>query len=110
MPGQPPAWSPGQPSDGSPGQSTDGSPGQSTDGSPGQSTDGSSGQPAGAAPGQQYGAYRPHPGASRGAPGYGTPRYGTGGQTAKDPVLAEWWQRLLARLVDDVILVVLTSP
>jgi uncharacterized RDD family membrane protein YckC len=29
---------------------------------------------------------------------------------AKDPALAEWWQRLLARLVDDVILVVLTAP
>ena len=94
MPGQPPAWSPGQPPDESPGQPPDGSPGQ----------------PAGSAPSQQYGAYRPSPRASRGAPGYGTPRHGTGGQTAKDPALAEWWQRLLARLVDDVILVALTSP
>ncbi|HEV8278508.1 MAG TPA: RDD family protein [Streptosporangiaceae bacterium] len=90
-------------------------PGQPPDGSPGQPPDGSPGQPAGAAPGQQYGAYRSYPGTSRGAPGYGTrgygtARYGTGGQTAKDPALAEWWQRLLARLVDDVILVVLTSP
>jgi uncharacterized RDD family membrane protein YckC len=102
MPGQPPAWSPGQPPDESPGQPPDGSPAQPPGGSPGQ--------PAGSAPGQQYGAYRHSPGASRGAPGYGTPRHGTGGQTAKDPALAEWWQRLLARLVDDVILVALTSP
>jgi uncharacterized RDD family membrane protein YckC len=67
-------------------------------------------QPAGAAPGQPYGAYQPYPRARRGAPGPGTPGPGTPGQTARDPALAEWWQRLLARLVDGVILVILTSP
>jgi uncharacterized RDD family membrane protein YckC len=92
-------------------------PGPPRDAGPGQPADESPGQPAGAAPGQPYGAY---PGTSHGAPGYGTPsggtprygtgRYGTGGQAARDPALAEWWQRLLARLVDDVILVILTSP
>ena len=92
-------------------------PGPPRDAGPGQPADESPGQPAGAAPGQPYGAY---PGTSHGTPGYGTPRdgaprygtgrYGTGGQAARDPALAEWWQRLLARLVDDVILVILTSP
>ena len=33
-----------------------------------------------------------------------------GRPAARDPALAEWWQRLLARLVDDLILVILTSP
>jgi len=92
-------------------------PGPPRDAGPGQPADESPGQPPGAAPGQPYGAY---PGTSHGTPGYGTPRdgaprygtgrYGTGGQAARDPALAEWWQRLLARLVDDVILVILTSP
>src|SRR5215831_10148467 len=42
-----------------------------------------------------------------GTPGYPAPSYGTGGRPTRDPALAEWWQRLLARLVDDVILVIL---
>ncbi|MFI5081717.1 MAG: RDD family protein [Streptosporangiales bacterium] len=76
---------------------------------------GDPGPPAGAAPGQAYGAYQAHPGSSYGTPGGGTPgqpapSYGTGGRLARDPALAEWWQRLLARLVDDVILIILTSP
>jgi uncharacterized RDD family membrane protein YckC len=76
---------------------------------------GDPGPPAGAAPGQAYGAYRAYPGSSYGTPRDGTPghpapSYGTGGRPARDPALAEWWQRLLARLVDDLILVVLTSP
>ena len=46
-----------------------------------------------------------------GTPGYpAAPSYGTGRRPARDPALAEWWQRLLARLVDDVILIILTSP
>jgi uncharacterized RDD family membrane protein YckC len=111
---------PGLPPDGSPGQPAGAAPEQPAGAAPGQPAGAAPGQPAGAAPGQQYGAYQPYPGASRGAPGsgapgsgapgYGTARYGTGGQTAKDPALAEWWQRLLARLVDDVILALLTSP
>ncbi len=101
-------------------QPPDGGLGQPTGAAPGQPAGTAPGQPAGAAPGQPAGAYQAYPGASHGAPGYGTPgygtpgygtaRYGTGGPTAKDPALAEWWQRLLARLVDDIILVVLTSP
>jgi uncharacterized RDD family membrane protein YckC len=76
---------------------------------------GDPGPEAGAAPGQAYGAYQPYPGRSYGTPRDGTPgrpapSYGTGGRPARDPALAEWWQRLLARLVDDLILVVLTSP
>jgi uncharacterized RDD family membrane protein YckC len=76
---------------------------------------GDPGQPAGAAPGQAYGACQPHSGTPYdtprdGTPGYPRSSYGTGGRPARDPALAEWWQRLLARLVDDVILVILTSP
>jgi uncharacterized RDD family membrane protein YckC len=76
---------------------------------------GDPGPPAGAAPGQAYGAYQAYPGSSYGTRSDGTtghpaPSYGTGGRLARDPALAEWWQRLLARLVDDLILVVLTSP
>jgi uncharacterized RDD family membrane protein YckC len=115
MPGLPLDGSPGQPAGAAPEQPADTAPGQRAGAAPGQPADAAPGQPAGAAPGQENGAYQPYPGASRGAPGsgapgYGTARYGTGGQTAKDPALAEWWQRLLARLVDDVILVLLTSP
>jgi uncharacterized RDD family membrane protein YckC len=87
-PGQP-AWNPGQPA-------------------------GDPGQPAGAAPGQAYGTYQPYPGSYRtpgdATPGQPAPRYGTDGRPARDPALAEWWQRLLARVVDDVILIILTSP
>ena len=66
-------------------------------------------------PGQAYGTYQPYPGSFYGTPGDATPGqpapgYGTGGRPARDPALAEWWQRLLARLVDDVILIILTSP
>jgi len=103
-----------------PGPLPDAGPGQPTDDSPGQPAGESPGQPADAAPGRPYGAYQAYPGASRGTPGYGTPgygtpgygtaRYGPDGRPARDPALAEWWQRLLARLVDDVILVILTSP
>jgi len=81
---------------------------------PGQLQGGQPEQPAAAAPGQIYGAYRPYPGApGHGTPGYGTPGApgpGPAGRPARDPALAEWWQRLLARLVDGVILVILTSP
>jgi uncharacterized RDD family membrane protein YckC len=56
------------------------------------------------------GLYQPYPGAAPAAPGYGTPGTGAAGRAARDPALAEWWQRLLARLVDGVILVILTSP
>ena len=61
-----------------------------------------SGQPGYAQPGYgqpaSYGSpYQPYPGA-----GYG--------YTAKDPSLAEWWQRLLARIIDGLILSVLIVP
>ena len=59
------------------------------------------GQPGYGQPGyaQPYGsAYQPYPGT-----GY---QYGPG----KDPTLAEWWQRLLARMIDWVIVGVISSP
>jgi uncharacterized RDD family membrane protein YckC len=75
------------------------------------------GSPGGAAPGPAYGAY---PGSSYGTPrgstppdgtpGYPAPGGGPGSRPARDPALAEWWRRLLARVVDDAILVILTSP
>jgi uncharacterized RDD family membrane protein YckC len=73
------------------------------------------GEPPGPAPGPAYGTYQPHPGARPGTPGYGARGHGAAGDpaarpTARVPALAEWWQRLLARLVDGVILVILTSP
>src|SRR5215831_4433695 len=82
---------------------------------PSPSPAGDPGQSAVAAPGQAYGAYQPYPGRPYGpprdgTPGYPEPSYGAGGRPARDPALAEWWQRLLARLVDDAILVILTSP
>jgi len=80
-------------------------PGQPAGAAPGQSYGVAPGQSHGAAPGQSYGAYQAYPGTGRGAPGRGA-----ASQTARDPALAEWWRRLLARLVDGVILVILTSP
>jgi uncharacterized RDD family membrane protein YckC len=85
-------------------------PGPSSGAAPGQPAGAAPGQSHGGAPGPSYGAYQAYPGAGRGAPGYGTPGRETAGHTARDPALAEWWQRLLARLVDGVILVILTSP
>ncbi len=81
---------------------------------PGPPADGGQWQPPGAAPGQPpYGtapgqphrAHQPYP-----APSYRPAGSGTGNGTGRDPALAEWWQRLVARLIDDVILAVLTSP
>jgi uncharacterized RDD family membrane protein YckC len=68
------------------------------------------GQPPGAAPGQAYGtpvqpngqaygSYQAYPGSAV-ATGY----------RAKDPALAEWWERLLARVIDGIIVAILTSP
>jgi uncharacterized RDD family membrane protein YckC len=70
------------------------------------------GQPGYAQPGYAQPGY--------GQPGYGQPASygspyqpypGTGyGYTAKDPSLAEWWQRLLARIIDLLVLSVLIIP
>jgi uncharacterized RDD family membrane protein YckC len=59
------------------------------------------GQPYGSAPGygQPYGAYQPYPGSP-----------GTAAPPGRDPALAEWWQRLLARLIDGIVIGVLISP
>jgi uncharacterized RDD family membrane protein YckC len=79
----------GQPGYGQPGYAQPGY-GQQSYGQPGY------GQPGYAQP---YGsAYQPYPGT-----GY---QYGPG----KDPTLAEWWQRLLARMIDWVIVGVISSP
>jgi uncharacterized RDD family membrane protein YckC len=91
----------GQPGYGQPGYGQQGS-GQQAYGQPGY------GQPqqgygqSGYAPpgyGQPYGSpYQPYPGT-----GY---QYGPG----KDPTLAEWWQRLLGRIIDWIIVGAIASP
>jgi uncharacterized RDD family membrane protein YckC len=67
-------------------------------GAPGQ-TYGAPGQPYGMAPGQTYGPYQAYPGSAAGT-----------SYRAKDPALAEWWQRLLARVIDGIIVGILCSP
>ena len=62
------------------------------------------GQPApgyGQPPGhpQQYGGYQPYPGTARAAV-----------RPPRDPALAEWWQRLLARLIDGIVVGLLVAP
>lgn len=57
------------------------------------------GQPYASTPGQTYGAYQPHPRVPAGT-----------GYRLKDPALAEWWERLLARVIDGIIVAILTSP
>ena len=89
QPGQPsPSYGQAQPGYGAPSQ---GSPGY------GQT------QPYGTPVSQAYPAYP--------QPGYGQPYQSYGYQpTAKDPALAEWWRRLLARVIDGLILAVIFSP
>jgi uncharacterized RDD family membrane protein YckC len=107
--GTPPQPGYAQPSYGQPGygQPTYGQPGygQPGYGQPGYGQPGY-GQPGYGQPGypQQYGSpYQPYPGSGY---QYGPGQYGPG----KDPTLAEWWQRLLGRMIDWVIVGVLCSP
>jgi uncharacterized RDD family membrane protein YckC len=80
------------------------------------------GQPGYAPPGYAPPGYAP-PGYAQ--PGYGQPGYGQPapygspyqqypgtnyGYMGKDPSLAEWWQRLLARIIDGLVLSVLIIP
>ncbi len=69
------------------------------------------GQPFGTAPGQPYGT--PQPGYGQPYPTYQPYPGGSSGTIApgrKDPALAEWWQRLLARIVDGIVLAVIILP
>jgi uncharacterized RDD family membrane protein YckC len=136
--GQPPGQ-PGyaQPTPGQPGYTQAGY-GQPTPGQPGYTQPGYD-QPPGQ-PGYGQATYRPPAGQSgygqpAGQPGYAQPGYaqpgyaqpgygqpasygspyqpypGTGyGYTTTDPSLAEWWQRLLARIIDGLVLSVLIIP
>jgi uncharacterized RDD family membrane protein YckC len=97
---QPGYGTPPQPGYGSQPQPGYGSPSQPGYGQPGYAQSGY-GQQGYGQPGyaQPYGSpYQPYPGT-----GY---QYGPG----KDPTLAEWWQRLLARMIDWVIVGVISSP
>jgi uncharacterized RDD family membrane protein YckC len=115
----PPAGQPGyaQPSAGQPGYAQPGS-------------TASAGQSGYAQPGYAQATYAPpsaQPGYGQpaGQPGYAQPGYGqpgpygspyqpypgaSYGYAAKDPNLAEWWQRLLARIIDGLVLSVLIIP
>ena len=62
-----------------------------------------------AQPGYGTAGTQPYP--SYPQPGYGQPYQPYGYQMAgKDPALAEWWRRLLARVIDGLILGVICSP
>jgi uncharacterized RDD family membrane protein YckC len=81
-------------------------PGYGTPGNPqpGYGTPGSQAYPGYGTPGNQ--AYPSYP-----QPGYGQPYQPYGYRlTGKDPALAEWWRRLLARVIDGLILAVIFSP
>ena len=61
----------------------------------------------GAQPGQPgYGqsAYQPGYGGGYGSPYQAYPATGYQYQAMKDPTLAEWWQRLLARIIDGIVI------
>ena len=126
---QPGSGTPGQPGYGTaqPGYGTQAQPGY---GAPPQTGYGTAQPGYGAPPQTGYGA-PPQTGYGTAQPGYGTqagygspgPRpygYGTPYQAypgtgyqyqfGKDPSLAEWWQRLLARIIDAVVVGVLASP
>ena len=60
---------------------------------------------------QPYGTPANQPYPSYPQPGYGQPYQPYGYQMpGKDPALAEWWRRLLARVIDGLILGVVFSP
>jgi len=117
-PGQPPGAGAGQPAPffGDPG--SQGYPGYPQAGyGPGYPQAGSGpGYPqAGYGPGDPQAGYRPgYPQAGYGQPyhaAYGQPYRGYGTAPAvKDPALAEWWRRLLARIIDGLILGVIFAP
>jgi len=103
---QPGYGAPGNPQ---PGYGNQPYPGYGNQPSPGYGTPGNQAYPGSAQPG--YGtpggqAYPSYP-----QPGYGQPYQPYGYQpTGKDPALAEWWRRLLARVIDGLILAVVFSP
>ena len=75
-------------------------------GQPGQPPGYGQGQPPGY--GQQYGA---PPAGWEGMQGYPSQAQPHGyGSAAGDPTLAEWWQRLLARILDSLVLGVVLVP
>jgi uncharacterized RDD family membrane protein YckC len=123
----PPFTVPGQPSAGSPwespgsGQPPQSGQGQSPYGTPSQPPP-PPGQPYGPGPGQQpYGpGQQPYgPGQQPYGPGrqpyegyqpYPAGGYGGDYRPGKDPALAEWWRRLLARFIDWIVLAVVVGP
>ena len=100
------AGPPGQPGYGQPyGQPGSGQPGYGQQGQPGY------GQPGYGQPGYGQPGY-----GQQGQPGYGQPGYGqphpaySYPRTGRSPALAEWWRRLLARVIDGLILAVIFAP
>ena len=94
---------PGGPASPQPGYGAPGNP-QPGYGTPGNQAYPGYPQPGYGTPGSQ--AYPSYP-----QPSYGQPYQPYGYQpTGKDPALAEWWRRLLARVIDGLILAVVFSP
>jgi uncharacterized RDD family membrane protein YckC len=114
-----PRYEPTQPGYGTPGAPGNPQPGYGTPGNP-QPGYGNQAYPGYGAPGNQAYPGYPQPGygtpgsqayPSYPQPGYGQPYQPYGYQpSGKDPALAEWWRRLLARVIDGCILAVLFSP
>jgi uncharacterized RDD family membrane protein YckC len=109
-PANPPPGGPGDPPPGGPGYPPPGGAGYGQPGSPGYGQPSQPGYPPGGAPG--YG----QPGtAGYGQPtGYGQPYQPYPGQAnaygaPSDPTLGEWWRRLLAWLIDSVIIGIVLS-
>jgi uncharacterized RDD family membrane protein YckC len=121
----------GQPNSGygAPGGQSPGGQAQPGYGAPGGQAPGGQAQPGYGAPGGQaqpgYGAPGGQASGGQAYPGYGAPRQGYptypqqagygqypsyGYYRGKDPALADWWQRLLARIIDWVILGIVFSP
>jgi len=87
-------------SEAEPGAGTQAHPGYGAQAAPRYGTPAGYGTPGGyGSPGPPpYGTYQPYPGTGS--------QYGPG----RDPALAEWWQRLLARIIDAAVILVLVSP
>jgi uncharacterized RDD family membrane protein YckC len=84
-------------------------PGYGNQAYPGYGTPGNQAYPG--YPQQGFGTPGSQPYPSYPQQGYGQPYQPYGYQpTGKDPALAEWWRRLLARLIDGLILAVVFSP
>jgi uncharacterized RDD family membrane protein YckC len=108
--GSQPQGSPPQPGYGTQPQDTQPQPGYGSQPQPGYGP--GYAQPGYAQPGYGQQGYGQQPGYAQPYPSPYQPYPGTGYQygPGKDPTLAEWWQRLLGRIIDWIIVGVISSP